>query len=107
MGWFQRTFLNNLEARIERATRHLQNEYYNNARLELLELDEPIAKELLAQAHTGLVTINLREAEARFSSGDYSGANEHLLLAKNFGATQNQINTVHSIGKELQQQHLP
>ena len=104
MGWFQRTFLNTPEARIERAERYLKVKHYNNARLELLELDEPVAKELLCQALAGLVDINLQEAEARFSSGDYSGANEHLLLAKNFGATQQQVNQVKKIGKEYQKQ---
>jgi len=104
MGWFQRTFLNTPEARIERAERYLKVKHYNNARLELLELDEPAAKDLLHQALAGLVDINLQEAEARFSSGDYSGANEHLLLAKNFGATQKQINQVQKIGKEYQKQ---
>ena len=68
MGWFQRTFLNNSAARIERAEQYLKHKQYNNARLELQELDEPIAKDLLIQALHGLVELNLRESEARFSS---------------------------------------
>ena len=104
MGWFQRTFLNNSAARIERAERYLEREEYNNARLELTELDEPIAHNLLEKALAGLVEINLEESLARFSSGDYDGANEHLELATRFGATQSQVNTVRKRGREFQKQ---
>jgi tetratricopeptide (TPR) repeat protein len=102
MGWFQRTFLNNSAARIERAEKYLKEKQFNNARLELQELDEPIARNLLKDALTGLVSLNLVEAEARFSSGDDIGATEHLELAKNFGASQSQLNEARKIGSQFQ-----
>ena len=40
MGWFSRTFSNSNEARKERASLFLKNGRFNDARLELIDLDE-------------------------------------------------------------------
>lgn len=104
MGWFQRTFLNNPEARMERAEIHLQRREFNHARLELEGLDEPLAMQKLEEARKGLASLNLEEAQARFSSGDDVGALEHLNLAHEFGADQNDIRRVKELGRSFQQQ---
>jgi len=104
MGWFQRTFLNTPEARIERAKIFLQENDFNNARLELEELSHPEAQNMLNKALIGLTELNLKEAEARFSSGDDQGGLEHLKLAKQFGASSEQVRDVQKIGAQYQQE---
>jgi hypothetical protein len=104
MGWFKRTFQNTPEARIERATLFIDRKDYNNARLELDGLDQTEAQNMLNKALMGLVELNLKEAEARFSADDNEGAMEHLKLAKNFGASSDQIRTIQKIGGEYQQE---
>lgn len=104
MGWFQRTFLNTAEARVERASLFLEREDFNNARLELEGLNEPEAQDMLNKALLGLVELNLKEAEARYSAGDDQGAMEHLQLAKNFGASKDQIKVVQQIGSKFQRE---
>lgn len=104
MGWFLRTFSNKPEARIERASLFLKQKDFNNARLELEGLSEPDAQDMLNKALLGLVDLNLHEAEARFSSGDDQGAMEHLQLAKNFGASKEQLRQVQLVGSEFQRE---
>lgn len=104
MGWFQRTFLNTPQARIERAEHYLQLQEYNQARLELSTLQTQKAQELLDIALSGLIELNLGEAEARFSAGDYQGASEHIQMAEQFGATPSQISTVRKKGLEFKRQ---
>ena len=104
MGWFQRTFLNTPEARIERAKLFLEQNDFNNARLELEGLNESDAQDMLNKALLGLVDRNLHEAEARFSSGDDQGAMEHLQLAKNFGASKDQLRAIQQIGASFQKE---
>ena len=84
MGWFSRTFSNSAEAKIERATIFFNSQRYNDVRLELQGVDGPEATKLRNNALTELITLNLLEAKARFNSGDYSGAQEHLQLAQSF-----------------------
>ena len=104
MGWFQRTFLNTPEARIERATLFLEESDFNNARLELEGLNDSRAQDMLNRALLGLVELNLKEAEARFSSGDDQGAMEHLRLAKKFGASKEHIKAIQQVGSEFQRE---
>lgn len=104
MGWFQRTFFNTPAARIERATIYLEQKEYNKVRLELQELAEPVAQDMYNHAIIGLKEKNLEEALARFSSGDYAGAQEHLELAKEFGATGQEISKIQQEGVEFQRQ---
>ena len=87
MGWFSRTFGHSIEAKIERATHFFTRGQYNDARLELIDVDAPQAKELLKQCTEELAALNLEHAQGRFSAGEYDAAKEHLELARSFGAT--------------------
>ena len=54
----------------------------------------------MADAMTGLVEANLEEGRARYSSGDREGAEEHLALARTFGATAEQLRQARRMGRE-------
>lgn len=59
MGWFQRTFSNSPEARLERAERYWINQEYNKVRLELEELSDARAQDLYNMAVQKLLELNL------------------------------------------------
>jgi tetratricopeptide (TPR) repeat protein len=99
MGWFSRTFGRSTEAKLERATHFIELKQYNDARLELLDLDVPQAKELLKYCTQELADINLDHAQGRFSAGEYEAAKEHLELARSFGATSEQLKQVRNQGR--------
>ena len=86
MGWFSRTFGRSLDAKLERANYFFDQQQYNDARLELIDVDSPKAKELLKKSIDALASLNLDHAEGRFSAGEYEAAKEHLELARSFGA---------------------
>ena len=71
MGWFSRTFGSSNEAKIERAEHYLAQQEYNDARLEILDVDTPKAKELLKECTEKLALLNLEHAQGRFSAGEY------------------------------------
>jgi hypothetical protein len=102
MGWFQRTFSNSPEARLERAERYWLNHEYNKVRLELEELSDSRAQDLYNMAVQKLLKLNLEEAHARYSSGDSEGAESHLELAKQFGASRQQIQETRNSGRSIQ-----
>ena len=85
MGWWQRTFSNSPAARLERAEIFWTNAEYNKVRLEVEDLTDARAQDLYNLSLERLVALNLDEAHARFSLGDSTGAEEHLMLAKEFG----------------------
>ena len=99
MGWFQRTFSNSPEARLERAERYWSNHEYNKVRLELEELSDSRAQDLYNMAVQKLLELNLEEAHARYSSGDIEGAESHLSGQK-IGASRQQIKR--QIGRSIQ-----
>jgi len=101
MGWLQRTFMNNNAARIERAEIFWNNEEYNKVRLEVQDLSEPRAQDLYNLSLERLATLNLDEALARFSLGDSVGAEEHLILAKEFGASHSQVQDIRKEGRSI------
>ncbi len=101
MGWLQRTFLNTPAARIERAELYWSNEEYNKVRLEVQDLTEQRAQDLYNLSLERLATLNLDEALARFSLGDSVGAEEHLLLAQEFGATHSQTQDIRKQGRSI------
>lgn len=106
MGWWQRTFSNSPTARLERAELFWKNEEYNKVRLEVQDLTDSRAQDLYNLALERLVTLNLDEAHARFSLGDSIGAEDHLLLAKEFGATNRQVQDIRKSGKAIQRMDL-
>ena len=104
MGFFQRLFSNSPQARMERAELFMAKGRLNDARLELEGLDEPQAKAAYERVVGILARKNLEEAQARFSSGDYQGAQDHLELAKNFGATNEDIRQIRQSGNQLKKE---
>jgi len=100
MGWLQRVFGRSDAARIERAQHFHARGRYNDVRLELDGVDGAEAAALRDEAMGALVEMNLEESAARFRAGDPSGANEHIALAKTFGATAEQIRATRRIGRE-------
>lgn len=103
MGWFARMFSSSDAARIERAQRFLERKRYNDARLELEGVAGAQAEALREEALTVLVQWNLEEARARYSSGDAEGAKEHMELAKQFGATTADLQSVRRLARELRE----
>ena len=99
MGWFSRTFGSSIEAKIERAEYFLERQEYNDARLEIVNIDTPKAKELRKECTEKLALLNLEHAQGRFSAGEYDAAKEHLELARSFGATTQQIQQVRNQGR--------
>ena len=104
MGWFTRTFSNSPEAKVERATFFFNAQRYNDVRLELQGVVSTEASELRSRALVELISLNLQEAKARYNSGDYSGAQEHIQLAQSFGATDTEVREVRSDGLQLQRE---
>ena len=104
MGFFQRLFSNSPQARMERAEIFISKGRLNDARIELEGLNEPKAKAAYDEVIGILAKKNLDEAQARFSSGDYQGAQDHLELAKNFGATNEEIRQIRQSGNQLKKE---
>ncbi len=100
MGFFGRLFGTDPESRLAKARKFLSRGEYNDARMELAELDHPEAEGLRAQALAGLVELNLAEAAARFQAGDGEGGREHLAMAKEFGASAAQLREARRAARE-------
>jgi hypothetical protein len=101
MGLFARWFGTDPSARVEKAQKMLDKGEYNEARWELDGVDHPAADGLRARAMAGLAALNLAEAEARFNAGDVPGAQEHLGLAREFGATEADLRAARQAAREL------
>ena len=99
MGFFARLFGADVDSKLQRAQRFVDNGEFHEARWILEGIDHPDATELLEAAHAGLIEGNLEEARARFSSGDRQGAEEHLTLARTFGATSEQLRNTRRNGR--------
>jgi hypothetical protein len=87
------------QAKLDRARRLLSEGSHNDARWLLEDLDHPEAEGLLLEARAGLVLANLEEARARYSSGDRAGAEEHLTMAREFGASSEQLRAARRSGR--------
>ena len=99
MGFFARLLGTDIDSKIARAQRFIETGEHHEARWILDGIDHPEAVSLLEQAHSGLVEGNLEEARARFSSGDREGAEEHLTLARTFGASSEQLRNARRSGR--------
>jgi len=100
MGFFARLFGTDPDSRLERARRLLARHEWDEARRELEDLEHPDAAELLEEAKSHLVTLNLDEARARIRSGDREGAQEHMELARVFGAAPEALRAVRRAARE-------
>ena len=99
MGFFARIFGVDTESKLQRAHKFIERGEFHEAKWILESIDHSEADSLLQEAHAGLIEGNLEEARARFSSGDREGAEEHLALARNFGATSEQLRNTRRNGR--------
>ena len=100
MGFFGKLFGTDPQSKMDKAARLISDSEFHEARWLLEGLDHPQAGDLMKAALSGLVTANLEEGRARYSSGDRDGAEEHLSLAREFGATPEQLRTARRMGRE-------
>lgn len=103
MGWLARIFGRDPDHQVSVARSLIEKGEYNDARWALEGISHPDAGGLRAQAEAGLVLLNLDEAKARYSAGDSVGAKEHLELAREFGASAEQLREVRRFGRELRE----
>lgn len=102
MGFLGRLFgVYSPEERVQRARAYLASGEPNEARLEVLEVQHPDAESVLAQALEALVELNLSEARARFTSLDEEGGKEHIEMAREFGASAQQLREVRKEAREI------
>ena len=104
MGWLSRLMGTDPQARVDKARKLLSRGEYNEARWAVEDVSHPDAGALKAQAIAGLVLLNLDEAKARFSAGDAVGAKEHLEIAREFGASSDQLKEVRRYGRTIREQ---
>jgi len=100
MGFFAKLFGTDPQTKIDKAARLIADSEFHEARWVLDGLEHPDADSLLKQALAGLITANLEEGRARYSAGDREGAEEHLALAREFGATAEQLRASRRQGRE-------
>lgn len=99
MGIFGKLFGTDPESKIAKAERLIGLSEFHEARWILEGLQHPRTDALMAQTMQGLVEANLEEGRARYSAGDRQGAEEHLALAREFGATNDQLRTARRDGR--------
>lgn len=99
MGFFGKLFGTDPESKIAKAERLIGLNEFHEARWILEGLEHPRTDALMAQTMQGLVEANLEEGRARYSAGDREGAEEHLALAREFGATNDQLRTARRDGR--------
>lgn len=100
MSFIQRLFGTDPDTKITKARRYMDAGEHHEARWLLEDLKHPAAADMLAEAMSGLIEANLNEAKAQFSSGDRAGAEEHLTLARSFGASTEQLRSARRAGRE-------
>lgn len=91
MGFFGRLFGTDPDSKIEKAKQMIALSEFHEARWLLEDLEHPETQDLMARTMNGLIEANLEEGRARYSAGDKVGAEEHLALAREFGATHDQL----------------
>ena len=100
MSFLGKLFGTDPDVKVDKAARLIAEAEFHEARWLLEGLDHPRADELMKTALSGLITANLDEARARYSSGDREGGEEHLTLAREFGATGEQLRSARRLGRE-------
>lgn len=101
MGLLARLFGRDADSRIAKARSMLDARAFADARWEVDGLEGAQADELRTRALEGLVELNVEEARARFSAGDATGGQEHLDLAREYGATPQQLRDVRRHARTL------
>ncbi len=91
MGFFGRLFGTDPDSKIEKAKQMIALSEFHEARWILENLEHPETQDLMTRTMNGLIEANLEEGRARYSAGDKDGAEEHLALAREFGATHDQL----------------
>ncbi len=86
-------------AKLAKAKRYIEAGEFNEARWMLEVLEHPDASALLTEARSGLAKSNLEEGRARYSAGDRPGAEEHLALAREFGASSEECRQARKLGR--------
>ncbi len=72
--------------KIAKARKLMGDERFAEARLAVLDVDDPEAKAVVAEAEAALVRVNLERAVQRARAGDAEQAQSHLELAEQFHA---------------------
>ena len=97
MGWVPfEWFRHTPDKRIAAARTLLRRGEYNEARLEVEGLEQPEAKEILAEALDALVELNLLEWRSQTNAGHAREAGEALSRARRFGASKERIEAFQS-----------
>jgi hypothetical protein len=91
MGFFGQLFGTDPDSKIEKAKKMIGLSEFHEARWLLEDLEHPETQDLMTATMNGLIGANLEEGRARYSAGDKIGAEEHLALAREFGATHDQL----------------
>ena len=99
MGFFGRLFGIDADSKVEKAKKMISLSEFHEARWILEDLAHPETPELMARTMKGLLEANLEEGRARYSAGDKVGAEEHLALAREFGATHDQLRQARREGR--------
>ena len=99
MGFLGRLFGTDPETKIAKAEKLIGLTEFHEARWILEGLEHPRTEALMAQAMQGLIEANLEEGRARYSAGDREGAEEHLALARQFGASSDQLRAARRGGR--------
>jgi tetratricopeptide (TPR) repeat protein len=99
MGFLGRLFGTDPDSKIEKAKRMIAMSEFHEARWILEDLEHPETQDLMARTMNGLIEANLEEGRARYSAADKEGAEEHLALAREFGATHDQLREARREGR--------
>lgn len=89
------------EARIRKARKRLETREYNEARHLVEGLESHDARAIREQALWGLVELNLEAAAAAGAMGDRELMAEHLDLARDFGASPEQLRAARREGRSV------
>jgi hypothetical protein len=95
-GWFDGP-----AARIEKAKKLLERGHYMDARDRVAGLTGAEAEAVLLAANRGISALNLEEARGLLRAGEGRAAQEHLDLARQFGASEEELRTVRKMAREL------
>lgn len=100
MGWLD-WLRPSPETRILRARKRLEARDYNEARFLVEGLESHDARAVREAALQGLVELNLEAAAAAGAAGERELMNEHLDLAREFGASPEQIRSARREGRSV------
>jgi tetratricopeptide (TPR) repeat protein len=100
MSFLARLFGSDPDSKIAKAKRLMAMNEFHEARWLLDDLEHEETKALQHEVMSGLVQINLNEGRALYSAGDRARAEEHLAMAREFGANSEQLRQARRQGRE-------